>query len=326
VPEGPAGDIVAIVGLRESVTGDTLCEAHHPILLEPIVFAETVVSQKVEPDSSADKQKLLDTLTLLRREDPTFTWKTDPETGQTLISGMGTLHLEVKKHRLERDFRLKVRVGKPLVSYRETLRRPIKVVGECDRQIGQNRQFARVTVEFTNAKSDAPVTVIRRLGETAVPEAFLAAAERGVRDGLTSGVIGGFPLLHVQAAITGAELDPATSSEVAFQAAGMDAVNRAQSDNMVLLEPIMRLKVEVPEEFFGAVAGDLNARRAEILDTALRGKWRVIDAMVPLARMFDYTERVRSLTQGRASPSMEPFSYEPAPDDVVRSFTHPDEF
>jgi elongation factor G len=326
VPEAPAGDIVAVVGLRESVTGDTLCDAHHPILLEPIVFAETVVSQKIEPESTADKQKLIDTLNLLRREDPTFGWKTDPETGQTLISGMGTLHLEVKQHRMERDFRLKVRVGKPLVSYRETLRRPVKVVGECDRQIGQNRQFARVTVEFTNAKSDAPVTVVRRLGETTVPEPFLAAAERGVRDGLTSGIIGGYPLLHVQAAITGAEMDPATSSEVAFQAAGMDSVMKAQHENMVLLEPIMRLKVEVPEEFFGAVAGDLNARRAMVRKTDPRGKWRVIEAEVPLARMFDYTEKVRSLTQGRASPSMEPHSYEPAPEDVVRSFLNPDGF
>ena len=315
--ESYAGDIVAVVGLKESTTGDTLCETQHPILLEPIHFAEAVVSRSIEPESSSDKQKLVDTLTLLKREDPTFDWRLDPETGQTLMSGMGVLHLEIKQHRMERDFRLKVRVGKPRVSYRETLRAAKETEGEFVRQAGTSGLFAKVTVRFEPQTGEQPVMVTSRIKPDVLLPAYLAAAEQGIRGALQSGELG-YPVINVKATIVHGEMDQQFSNEVAFQAAGADAVNKALRDNIVLLEPVMRLEVTVPEEYLGPVTADLNARRAEIEQLFTRGKWRVIEVLVPLARMFDYSDKVRSLTQGRASWTMEPHAYAPAPDEVLR--------
>jgi elongation factor G len=312
-----AGDIVAVIGLKESVTGDTLCETQHPILLEPIHFAEAVVSRSIEPETSADKQKLTDVLNLLKREDPTFDWRVDPETGQTLMNGMGLLHLEIKQHRMERDFRLKIRVGKPRVSYRETLRNPMEVEGECIKQAGTAGLFAKVTVAFEPYKGEQPVTVVSRVKHDALPPAFVAAAEQGIRGALQSGELG-YPVINVRAKILKGEIDLQLSSDVAFQAAGADAVNQALRDNIVLLEPVMHLEVTMPEEYLGPVTADLNARRAEISQLSARGKLQVIEALVPLRRMFDYSDSVRSLTQGRAGWTMEPHAYAPAPDDVLK--------
>lgn len=319
VSEAPAGDIVAVIGLKESQTGDTLCETQHPILLETISFADAVVSQSIEPESSADKQKLIDVLTLLGKEDPTFRWKTDAETGQTLMSGMGMLHLEVKRHRMERDFRLKPRVGKPRVSYRETMKNPITVTGEIDKKTAAGQGiFARLEVAFTAHRGEG-ITVANKMKPDTIPAAFAAAAERGLASAMQSGVMG-YPTLDIQATILGGKHDDTLSSEIAFEAAASDAVHRACQDNMVVLEPIMKLEVNVPDEFYGGVTGDLNARRAEITGTHPRGKWWVIDALVPLAKMFDYADRLRSLSQGRASSAMQPHSYAPAPEDVQRAF------
>jgi elongation factor G len=326
VHEGYAGDIVAVIGMKEAITGDTICDINHPILLEPIQFAQGVVSQSVEPESSADKQKLTDTLNVLRREDPTFDWKVDADTGQTLMTGMGVLHLEVKKHRMERDFRLKVKVRPPRVSYRETLRLPRTVVGECVRQAGTSGLFAKLTVAFEPQPESQTITVEARLPkETELPPLFLHGAEQGVRGALQSGELG-FPVMGVKATITGAEVDPQFSNEVAFQAAGADAVRKAMRDNIVLLEPVMHLEVTVPEEYLGPVTADLNARRADIDEMLTRGKLRVIEARVALAQMFDYADKVRSLSQGRASSTMEPHAYRPAPDEVLRRLLHPEEF
>jgi elongation factor G len=323
--EAYAGDIVALVGLKESVTGDTLCDFQHPILLEPITFAETVVSRSIEPESSADKDKLTDALNRLKREDPTFSWRLDPETGQTLMSGMGMLHLEIKQIRLERNFRLKVRVGKPRVSYRETLRRAARVVGECVRQAGTAGLFAKVTVELEPARgAKEPVAVVNKAVPEALPVALAAAAERGIRGALLSGDLG-YPVINVRATILGGQVDEQLSNEIAFEAAGADAVNQALRDNVVLLEPVMHLEVTVPEEYLGPVTADLNARRAEITNLVTRGKLRVISALIPLARTFDYSEKVRSLSQGRAAWTMEPQSYAPVPDDVVRAMFHADD-
>jgi elongation factor G len=319
--EAYAGDIVAVIGLKDAVTGDTLCETQHPILLEPIQFAEAVVSRSVEPESSADKQKLIDTLNLLKREDPTFAWRLDPETGQTLMSGMGVLHLEIKQHRMERDFRLKVRVGRPYVSYRETIRSPIEVQGECVKQAGASGLFAKVTVAFEHHRPlpDEPSIDVRcRIKPDLLLPAYATAAEQGIRGALLSGELG-FPVINVKATITKGEMDLQLSSDVAFQAAGQDAVNKALRGNMVLLEPVMRLEVTVPEEYLGPVTADLNARRASINQMYTRGKLRVVEAFVPLRGMFDYSDKVRSLTQGRAGWTMEPHSYAPAPDEVLRS-------
>lgn len=324
VPEAYAGDIVAVIGMREAITGDTICDAQHPILLEAIQFAQGVVSQSVEPESSADKQKLTDTLNQLKREDPTFDWKVDPETGLTLMTGMGVLHLEVKQHRMERDFRLKVKVRQPRVSYRETIRRPIRVEGECDRPAGTGGLFAKVTVEFEPFAADQPITFVNKLPPDKLTPLFAASAEQGIRGALQSGELG-YPVMNVKATLLDGEMDQQTSNEVAFQAAGADAVHKALRDNIVLLEPIMRLEVTVPEEYLGPVVSDLNVRRAEIDQLLARGKLRVIVARVPLAKMFDYGDKVRSLSQGRASSTMEPHAFAPAPEEVLRGFLNPDE-
>jgi elongation factor G len=324
LPQSQAGDIVALIGLKESITGDTLCETQHPILLERIQFAEAVVSRTIEPESSADKDKLEKTLTLLRKEDPTFTWKVDKETGQTLMSGMGMLHLEIKQHRMERDFHLKVRVGQPRVSYRETLRHPIEVEGDCRGRAATAHLFGKVRVQFEPYHGEQPVLVTSRLKSDELPEHFVAAAEQGIRNALESGELG-YPVMNVRAVIVGGQMDEQLSSEAAFAAAGMDAVHRAMQDNIVLLEPWMRLEVTVPEEYLGPVNSDLMARRAEINKLENRNRLCLVEAHVPLARMFDYADKVRSLSQGRASSTMEPYAYKPAPDDVLRGFLGSDE-
>jgi elongation factor G len=237
---------------------------------------------------------------------------------------MGVLHLEIKKHRMERDFALRVRVSKPRVSYRETLRSPVRSEGEFVRQGVGAGMFAKVSVQMEPFQSEHPVTVTSDVAPEVLPPEFAAAAERGVRGALQSGDLG-FPVINVRATIVGGQVDPELSNEVAFEAAGADAVNRALKDNIVLLEPVMHLEVTVPEEYLGAVTGDLTARRADVTEIITRGKLRVVEATVPLRRMFDYSEKVRSLTQGRASWTMEPSAYAPAPDDVLRKLLNPDD-
>ncbi len=317
VPTAPAGDIVAIIGPRESITGDTLCDPQHPILLEQIQFAQAVVSRTIEPQSSADKDKLIETLNRYKREDPTFDWRIDPDTGQMLMTGMGLLHLEVKQHKMERDEKLKIRVGTPRVSYRETLRRPIRVVGECVKHTG-TALFGKVTVEFEPQKGEQAVTVVNNIPLETLPPELAAAAEQGLRGALLSGELG-FPVINLRATLTGGQMDQEMSNEIAFQAAGADAVHRALKDNMVLLEPRMKVEVTVPDDYLGPVTGDLNARRAEITQIHARGKVRTIEALIALSRMFDYSDKVHSLAQGRASWTMEPRDYTPVPDEVLRA-------
>ena len=320
LPETYAGDIVAVIGLKESVTGDTLCETQHPILLEPITFAEAVVSQRIEPETSSDRDKLATVLNKLQREDPTFVVKTDKDTGQMVMNGMGTLHLEVKRHRMERDFRLKIRVYKPQVSYRETLRNRVTVEGECDRMIGGKNVFARLKVEFTPRKADQPVTVTNRMKPSTVPAPFPDVIVRGLKSALQSGGLG-FPVLDVHATVLDATFDPERSTEPAFEAAATDAVAKAFSrENMQLLEPVMKLTVTVPSESSGNVFSYLMARRGIVDRQDSDGRLFEIGALVPLVTMFDYADELRSLTQGRASSTLEPHSYAPAPDDVLRSF------
>jgi elongation factor G len=320
LPQTYAGDIVAVIGLKDSVTGDTLCETQHPILLEPITFAETVVSQRIEPESTADRDKLANVLDKLQREDPTFVVKMDKDTGQMLMSGMGTLHLEVKRHRMERDFRMKIRVGRPQVSYRETLRDAVKVWGECDRVFGGKNVFARVNVVFTIHNSDQPVTVSNSMKPNTLPAPFPDVIVKALRSALQSGGLG-FPVMDVHATLTDATFDPERSTEPAFEAAASDAVTKAFSrENMLLLEPVMKLTVTVPSESSGNVFGYLAARRGNVEAQESDGRLSEIVALVPLVNMFDYADELRSLTQGRASSTLEPHSYAPAPDEVLRSF------
>jgi elongation factor G len=324
LPSTHAGDIVAVIGPRDSITGDTLCDQQHPIVLEQITFAEAVVSRSIEPESSADKDKLVEVLNRLKREDPTFTWRVDPDTGQTLMNGMGLLHLEVKQHRMERDDRLKVRVGKPNVSYRETLRRPVHIQGECVRHAGTAGLFAKLTVEFApHKRADHAITVEDRLPPETLPPELAQAAEQGVRGALSSGELG-FPVIDVKATIVAAEMQEGLSNDIAFTAAASDAVRKALRDNMVVLEPVMRVEVTVPEEYLGPITADLNARRAEITEVTARGKLRVIEGLVPLRLMFDYSDKVRSLSQGRAGWTMEPKAYAPVPEEVVHAMLHPE--
>ena len=325
LPVAYAGDIVGIIGPKDSITGDTLCDPQHPIVLEQIQFAEAVVSMSIEPESSADKDKLEAALDRLKREDPTFNWRIDPDTGQQLMSGMGVLHLEVKRHRLERDFRLKVRVSKPRVSYRETLRRPITIEGECVRQTGGAGLFARLTVAFEPQPSGRGVLVENALADGMLPPELAYAAEHGVRGALQSGELG-YPVIDVKATLRSAQIQEGVSNDVAFSAAGADAVHKALRDNMVLLEPVMRSEVTIPEEYLGPVTADLNARRAEIREVLSRGRLRVVEALVPLRLMFDYSDKVRSLTQGRASWTMEPSRYAPVPEEIVRQMLNPEGF
>jgi elongation factor G len=320
IESGPAGDIVCVVGLKDTVTGDTLCDTAHPILLEPITFAEAVVSQSIEPESSADKDKLAQALEVLQLEDPTFKVRADKDTGQTLMTGMGTLHLEVKRHRLERDFKLKVRVGKPRVSYREMLREPRTVEAKIDR-LGEKPAFAQLKVSFTNFKSDRPVSVVNAINTEAnpVPTAFLAAAERALADALSTGELG-YPMMNAQAQILEAGYDPTLSNEDAFVAAAIKAYREATQNNVQLLEPIMKVTVTTPSVFLGSILGDLTKRRGQIdaQEMSPSGEMVEVIAQVPLSELFTYANEVRSLSQGRAAAVMEPLSYEPAPAEVLR--------
>ncbi len=315
VDSAPAGEIVAVVGLKDSITGDTLCDTQHPILLEPISFAEAVVSQSIEPESGNDKDKLASALEMLQLEDPTFKVQESKDTGQTLMSGMGTLHLEVKRHRLERDFRLKVRVSKPRVSYREKLRSGKVVEVQVDR-LGDKPTFAKLRVSFTNFPVDKPGIVKYAVPGDGIPNLFAAAAERGLYDACQSGEIG-YPMMHLQATILDAAFDQTLSVEDAYVVAAAKAFRQACQDNIDLMEPIMKVSVTTPSEFLGNITGDLAKRGGQIEETKGDSTAEVI-AKVPLEKLFTYANEVRSLSQGRANAAMEPLSYEVAPQDVVK--------
>ena len=315
VESAPTGDIVAVVGLKESKTGDTLCDTQHPILLEPISFAEAVVSQSIEPESGKDKDKLANALEMLQLEDPTFKVQDSKDTGQVLMSGMGTLHLEVKRHRLERDFKLEVRVGKPRVSFREMLRSGKTVETTVDK-LGDKPAFAHLRVSFTTFKTEKAVTVRNSVSGETLPLLLAAAAERGLIDACQTGELG-YPMMNLQATITDAKFDPQLSSEDAFIVAANKAYRQACEDNIDLLEPIMKVTVTTPTDFLGNITGDLAKRGGEVKDISGDSNAEVV-AYVALEKLFTYANEVRSLSQGRANASIEPDSYKVAPPDVVR--------
>jgi elongation factor G len=318
VDEVGAGSIVGVVGPKEVVTGDTLCEANHPIALESIVFPDTVISMIVEPDSSAERKKLSDTLKLLGKQDPTFRMK-EEENGQTTISGMGELHLEVIRHRMERDFGLKVRVHKPRVSYRETIQSSTEAEGTFHRQNAGVTQSARVKVRVEPYQGDEPLKVENKLKPNVLPKELMVALEQAIRDEANGCGQLGCPLSQVKFTILDADYSQIDTTEVALQAAAVDAVRKGlQLAGVVLLEPIMRLEVATPEEFLGNIQADLLSRKASILTTERLEELHVIEAEVPLARMFGYSTQVRSLSQGRASYSMEPLKYQAAPQEVLK--------
>ncbi len=318
ISEATAGEIVGIVGLRYSVTGDTLCDPRHPILLEPITFPETVISMAIEPESSADRKKLAEVLQLMQRQDPTFEARELEETGQTIISGMGELHLEVICHRLQREFRLNVRVYPPRVSYRETVSKCAEVVGICHRTLAGQNLFAelRIRVERWEQKGQ-PFYVTAECGDQ-LPAPFVTASLQVLQEKVQGTGLYGFPLTQLKVTILGGKVHESDSNELAFQIAAADAFERALREaGTIVMEPIMRLEVITPEEYLGDFVADLQRRRANIEQTFQRGNMRAIEALVPLANMFGYSSAMRTLSQGRASCSMEPHSYAPVPAEVM---------
>jgi elongation factor G len=315
-----AGDIVGVIGLRDSVTGDTLCDTREPILLESIEFPETVISMAIEPESTADKKKLSETLDMLRKQDPTFTARENEETGQTLISGMGELHLEVIQHRLQRDFKLNVKVHQPRVSYRETVARAAEVEGECHRLINGVMHTAKVRLKVEPWPNTQEVAVTNSLNH-GLPNEYLTVVLEELENAGQGGGVLGFPLMRVKVTLLSGLVHETESTDIAFRTAanlGFDAGLRAAGT--VLLEPIMRLEISTPDEHVGDLIGDLQQRRAIIHDQQSRGHLTVIHAEAPLAELFGYSSAMRSLSQGRASASMEPSTYAPAPEEVLKRF------
>lgn len=319
VEQVSAGDICGIIGPRESATGDTLADPQHPVVLEEIRFPDTVISMAVEPESSADRKKLADTLARLQKQDPTFQAATDSETGQTIISGMGELHLEVIRHRMERDFNLKVRVHKPRVSYRERLRSPVSVSTEFSVTTPASNLFFGVSLKAESVEDqEEPITVGHCLGPDQLPAPLLQVLLEALEEEAQGGGVLGNPVMGLRMVVTTVDYREEESTEPAVRSAAGQAFNRLLQDGeFCLLEPIMLLEVVTPEEFLGNIQSDLNARRALIVNSDRRGDLCVIKAEAPLIEMFGYSTQIRSLSQGRASYSMEPCRYAEAPAGVM---------
>ncbi|MEX0728053.1 MAG: elongation factor G [Planctomycetaceae bacterium] len=313
-----AGDIVGIIGPKDAATGDTLCDAAHPISLERITFPETVISMAVEPDSSAERKKLAETLARLSRQDPTFNAQISEETGQTIISGMGELHLEVLRNRMERDFGLKVKVHKPRVSYRETIRKAVEAEGEFIRQQAGVSHFAKVKLRLEPLPEEETVRIVNRLKPGTLPNQLNQSLQQAVEDASRAGGLAGYPLIQVQFTILDVETREGETTDIAIQQAAQAAAYKALNEaGIVLLEPVMKLEVVTPDQFLGNIQADLNARRAIIHNSEHRGDLCVLTAEAALAQMFGYSTQIRSLSQGRASFSMEPLRYSEAPPDVL---------
>lgn len=318
------GDIACAIGPRASITGDTLCDTRDMIELPSIQFAQTVLSMAIEPENTAERKKLAEVLEMLERQDPTFDAVENTESGQTLISGMGELHLDVIKHRLTRDFNLNVKFYKPRVNYRETIGSKTTVEGQCNRQIGATQMFARVKLEFEPlADRSAEVIVLDKFfGEDALPNHLKDAVMEELRGRAAGGgAIGSFPLTGMKVSLVGGEMREVGSDEVAFRIAANDGFDEGlNSGKPMLLEPVMRLDIVTPEDYVGEIVGDLQQRRGIIDSTESRGMMNGIIALAPLKELFGYSSAIRSLSQGRAGCSMEPHGYQQAPDEDARNF------
>ncbi len=317
-----AGGIGAAVGLKQTFTGDTLCDPDEPVLLEGIAFPEPVISVAIEPRSKPDQERMADALTKLSGEDPTFHWRFDNEAGQTIISGMGELHLEVIVDRMKREYRVGANVGRPQVSYREAIRRPASAEGRFVRQTGGRGQFGVVELQIEPGPRDEGFVFENRVAGGAVPGEYVAAVRAGAREALDSGPVAGYPVLDVRVALVDGAAHAVDSSELAFKNAAIlgmrEALRRADP---VLLEPLVRIEVRVPEDHLGGVIGDLNGRRGQVVSQDSMGRLQVITATVPLAETFGYSTDLRSLTQGRATHSMEFDRYAPVPHSVSAALT-----
>jgi len=319
VDEVSCGNIAAAAGLRVTTTGDTLCDEKKPIVLETMKFPAPVISIAIEPKTQGNQDKLAMALQKLAAEDPSFRVKTDPDTGQTIISGMGELHLEIIVDRLVREFKIEAYVGKPQVAYRETITKEADAEGKYIRQTGGRGQYGHVLLHVAPAEGKGILFEDRTTNGT-VPREFIPAVERGVRESLARGVLGGYPVIDVAVTLTGGSYHELDSSEMAFQIAGsMGATAAAREASPVLLEPVMEVEVLTPDEFMGEVTGNLSARRGRVSGMESRGSAQVITAEVPLASMFGYSTDVRSMTQGRATYTMQFARYAPVPTRVTES-------
>jgi elongation factor G len=318
------GDIACAIGPRDSITGDTLCDTREMIELPSIQFAQSVISMAIEPENTTERKKLAEVLDMLKRQDPTFHAIENAESGQTLISGMGELHLEVIKNRLVRDFKLAVKFYKPRVSYRETIADAVQVTGECNRQVGANQLFARLEARFEPLEDrSAKVIVLDRTPvEKMLPEALRQAALEELRNRAEGGgLIGSFPLTGMRISILGGEIAEVGSDEVAFRIAANDAFDDGlKKGSPTLLEPVMKLDITTPPDYLGDIVGDLQQRRGLIERTEARGAVTNVWALAPLKELFGYSSAIRSLSQGRAGCSMEPHGYQVAPQEDADAF------
>lgn len=312
------GDIAAAVGLKDTTTGDTLCDENHPILLESMDFPEPVISVAIEPKTKAAQEKMSIALSKLAEEDPTFKTYTDQETGQTIIAGMGELHLEIIVDRLRREFNVECNVGKPQVAYKETITKPVRVEGKFIRQSGGRGQYGHVWLEMEPAPRGEGYIFENRIVGGVIPKEFIPAVDAGIQEAMQNGVLGGYPVIDVKVALVDGSYHEVDSSDMAFKIAGSIAFREGMKKaDPVLLEPIMKVEVVVPEEYMGDVIGDLNARRGKVEGMETRSGARVIRAFVPLAEMFGYATDLRSKTQGRGTYTMQFHHYEEVPKNIA---------
>ena len=313
-----AGDIAATVGLRFTTTGDTLCNEGHPILLEKIEFPEPVISIAIEPKTKADEEKLSAALQKLAMEDPSFRVSTQEDTGQTLISGMGELHLEIIVDRMRREFKVEGNVGQPQVSYKETIAHSAQGEGKFIRQSGGRGQYGHCVIELEPLSKGSGFQFVNSLRAGAIPKEFIPAVEKGIQEAMLGGIITGYPAVDLKATLLDGSFHDTDSTEVAFKiAASMAFKDAAMKANPQILEPVMSCEVVCPEDYMGGVIGDLNSRRGKILNMTTRHLMQVIKAEVPLATMFGYSTALRSASQGRATYSMEFSHYEPVPPHIA---------
>ena len=306
-----AGGIVAIMGLKDTTTGNTICDQSHPILLEPIEFCQPVISQAIEAKTPADQEKLAAALNKLMEEDPTIKVRYEEETAQTIISGMGELHLEILIDRLKREFNARVNVGKPRVVYRETIQKKIEIEGIFEKELGEKKHYGHVRLLLEPKGRGEGIELVRQIDETVIPEEFSTAIEEGVQEATLSGIVSGYPIVDVRISIVGGSYREGESTTLGYKIAASSAVkNGCLQADPVLLEPIMMVDIIAPGEYMGEVIGDINARRGEIQAISTKGAISEIRAKVPLKAMFGYSTDLRSATQGRAIFSMQFYAYD----------------
>ncbi|KAA5801098.1 elongation factor G [Alkalicaulis satelles] len=318
IKEAYAGDIVAIAGLKDTTTGDTLCDPAAPVILERMEFPEPVIEIAIEPKSKGDQEKLGMALSRLAAEDPSFRVKTDEESGQTIIAGMGELHLDIIVDRMRREFKVEANIGQPKVAYRETLGQAYEIDYTHKKQTGGTGQFARVKIQFAPGEPGSGYQFESKIVGGSVPKEYVPGVEKGINSVRENGLMAGFPVIDFTATLVDGAYHDVDSSVLAFEIASRAAMREAKSSlRMKLLEPIMKVEVVTPDEYTGSVIGDLNSRRGQIQGQEMRGNATVVNAMVPLANMFGYVNNLRSATQGRAQFTMQFDHYEPVPQAVA---------